>query len=103
MKNKQRLCAACSCECAPGKVGALGFRQVICIECSASGWKFDGPAITSGCELCDLRAQLKRMMNEIENIPDWFPLIDDALGEAFNKIEDAYGYASHEHDHEVLP
>lgn len=52
----------------------------------------------AGCDLCNLRTLLRLMMNQIEAIPAWFPLIDDALGVAFNALEEAHGYASHEHD-----
>ncbi len=58
----------------------------------------------ANCELCKIQAQLQRLMDEIGDISDWFPLFDAALIEAVARLSDAYGYASHEHDEdEVTP
>lgn len=58
------------------------------------------------CILCNLRALLQQMMYQIEVIPEepFWSLINDALSEAYNKLDDAHGYASHDHDRgEVQP
>jgi hypothetical protein len=83
----------------PFRVNGKGVPRVYCSEsCKRKAYR-QGRKDT-GCILCNLRALLQQMMDQIEAIPEepFWPLINDALSEAYNRLDDAHGYASHDHD-----
>ena len=83
----------------PFRVNGKGRRRVYCSEACRMKAHRRGEKHT-GCQLCNLRELLRQMMDQIEAIPDepFWSLINDALSEAYNTLDDAHGYAAHYHD-----
>lgn len=53
------------------------------------------------CVLCNLQRLLRTMMAQIESLPEdqFWELINAELTDAFNSLDNAHGYATHEHIH----
>lgn len=89
----------------PFRTNRKGRPRIYCSESCKMKARRQGKRDT-GCILCNLRLLLQQMMDRIEAIPEelFWSLINDALSDAYNNLDDAHGYASHDHDRgEVLP
>lgn len=64
---------------------------------SANPAPVPAPGSDAACDLCKLQSAMKRIMDDIETLPEIGAFYDDQITAVFNAADDAYCSLSHEH------